>query len=455
MTREDSGPPPPHPATPQASLPTGSVSPWWRRGLRRGGLAGDTAWATGGEVVQLVATLLIFYLLTTQLGPADYGYFAGAQALVATLATLSSAWVSLLLLQEVVRERRPAAEVFSSCLALAWVTGIAALLAALLLTPVLLPGVPVAAVLLLAVAELFGAGAVALSAAHLQATVSYPSSIRVRLLFVALRAVAVVALTLLGDVSLLDVATTYAAVSVVTGLATFGWVAVRHDVSLRPRMPAWAEWRSGMSYAGTLASFAVQEDSDKILLVRFADPAVAGFYAAGYRGVQMAVLPVRALLASSHRRFLEHDESQTGQHVRRSLRFTAPATAYSVLAVVALVVGAPLVPAILGEGYEQAAAVIPWLAPLVLLRAVSLFGFNGLMGLRRNGVRLAIVACTGLVAAVAAVVLIPLWSWQGAAAATVLSEVVFVALTWAALVHFQRRHDRSARSGAGRRKVAV
>lgn len=413
---------------------------------RRRGLAGDTGWAAAGELAKTGSALLIVYLLATRLGPAEYGYFAGIQALIATIATLSYVWIGFLLLQEVVRDGRPSADAFASGLALVGITSGAAVVVAGVLGLFLLPGVTTAVIVLFAVGELVGLGVVTVAASLVQATVSYSSSIRVRIQFLVLRVVAVIGLAFAGDLSLFAVALSYCVVGLLSAAGVLVWVRIRHGVSLRPRVPHWAEIRTGMSYAGTLLSNAVQEDSDKILLVRFGDPAVAGLYAAAYRLVQMAMLPVRALLASSHRTFLEHDPDEKGQHVRRSLRFTAPAAVYSVLAVVILVVAAPLVPRILGESYAGTTIMIAWLAPLIVLRGVSLFAFNGLMGLRRNGARLAIAVSTGLAAGVGGVLLIMGYSWRGAAVATLASEVLFVVLTWLALVHYQRRHDSIAQT---------
>ncbi|WP_298459297.1 lipopolysaccharide biosynthesis protein [uncultured Cellulomonas sp.] len=411
-------------------------------------LARDSVWSFASEGFQLVATLAVFYLLTTHLGPAQYGYFSGSQALVAILATLSHSWIALLLLQEIVREGRPEPHVFGMGLGLLGVTGVLAVGAAAALSPLLLPGIGVLVVVLFAVAELFGLGVVFVSAALLQATVSYAESARVRIAFLAVRLSAVVGLAVTDRLSLLSVAVAYCAVSVTCGLGSLAYVSARRGFVPRPRRPDASELRSGLGYAGTLASFALQEDSDKILLVRLADPVTAGLYAAAYRGVQIAVVPIRAILASSHSRFLEHDPRARGQHLRRSLRFTGLATAYAVVAVGVLVVGAPLIPLVLGDAYRQTAAMLPWLAGLVLLRALSLFGFNGLMGLRRNGARLGIIVCSALAAVVGGVVLITGYSWRGAVLATVVAELVFIGLTWLALVRYQRVHDRTVPEGA-------
>lgn len=160
-----------------------------------------------------------------------------------------------------------------------------------------------------------------------------------------------------------------------------------------------------------------------------------------YRAVQLALVPIRALTASSHRAFLHHDRDAVGEHVRRSSRYTAVAATYGAFAVILLWVCSPAVPAILGREYDAAPTMIALLAPLVILRALSLFAFNGLMGLRRNGVRLVVISTSAALNVLLNAGLIHYSGWEGAALATLASDLFFVVATWWALVAFQRRHD--------------
>jgi O-antigen/teichoic acid export membrane protein len=219
-------------------------------------------------------------------------------------------------------------------------------------------------------------------------------------------------------------------------------VHMRHGLAIRATRPRASDVRRGLSYAGTLLSFSVQEDADKVLLVRLADPVLAGLYAAAYRGVQIATMPLRALVVASHRTFLEPADGP-GAHVRRTLRFTVPAAAYAAVATAGLLVLAPLVPWLLGPEYDGSQAMFMLLAPLVLLRGLAHLPFNALMGLGRNDLRLAIVAVCAVLSTGLCVVLIPLHSWTGAAVATLVSEATFVVLTWLALLHCQRSEDRA------------
>jgi O-antigen/teichoic acid export membrane protein len=168
----------------------------------------------------------------------------------------------------------------------------------------------------------------------------------------------------------------------------------------------------------------VQEDSDKILLVRFADDTDAGLYAAAYRLVQLGFIPVRALIGSSHPRFLVNTPGEKKEHLGRAVRYTRPAALYSIVALVGIVVTAPVVPAFFGSEYDGTLPLLIALSPLVLLRSLSLFPLNALMGLGRYGTRFAIIAAAAVLNVGLNLVLIPPLSIWGAVIATMIHRGV-------------------------------
>jgi O-antigen/teichoic acid export membrane protein len=355
-------------------------------------------------------------------------------------------------MQEIVRDRQDPQQVFSRCLGLLVVGTAATLALGWLLRPLLFPELGVRVFALLAIAELVGSGIVALAASYLQALDAYRRSVEVRLVVLVFRSVSVLLLAVLGGLSLESVGWSFCVLGLLAGATVLALLRWRDGLSLRAAWPSWRETRDALSFAAALLSFSVHEDADKILMVRLADPVTAGLYAAAYRAVQVAMAPLRALMAASHRRFLEHDPDRAGEHLHRALRYTAAGAAYGGAAALALFAAAPLLPVLLGASYEGSVTMVRALAVLALLRGAGLFPFNGLMGLRRHGVRLVTVGTAAAVAGVLSGVLIPRWSWWGGAVATLVAELVFLSLCWTMLVREQRRHDLALRS---RRRVHV
>jgi O-antigen/teichoic acid export membrane protein len=84
----------------------------------------------------------------------------------------------------------------------------------------------------------------------------------------------------------------------------------------------------------------------------------------------------------------------------------------------------------------------------VLLRSLSLFPLNALMGLGRYGTRFFVIAAAAVLNISLNLVLIPALSIWGAVLSTMITEGFLIAVVWAAVLHGQRRHDRGDPSPA-------
>ena len=401
----------------------------------------DTGWVGAGEVLTLVSGLVTLAVLIKGLGPADYGRFVGLQAFAATMSTLSSAWVILLMLQHSYQGGRPLRQTFGRALGLAVPAGMLALVAGWALRPVLLPSIPAGILVAYLAAELLGGVLVQVSAAAVQVARGLPAATRVRMLLTATRVTVVVGLALTGRADLQSIAFGLLGAYGFLGLVVHLTTTRRLSLGVLPLRPRLRNIREGMPYAGALASLAVQEDSDKIIMLRFADPIDTGIYAAAYRLVQLGGIPLRALLGSSHPRFLVDTPGERREHLRRTLRYTLPTTAYGLVAVLVTVLFAPYVPRLLGPQYNGTEGMIMVLAPLVLLRTASLFPMNALLGLRRYTLRFFVIFSTTVLNVTLNLTLIPPYSWRGAVGATIITEVVFILLVWFCVVRAQRQHD--------------
>ena len=401
----------------------------------------DTGWTGTSEVVNLLTSFLILNVLIRTLGPSGYGRYVAIAALAAILVTLSSTWVVLVLLQRGLQQERPLRQAHAEALSLAFWAGVLAFVLGLGLSRLLLPELSLGVVAAFVGAELLVGVLVQVSAGAVQLADGLPAATRLRLLPTLSRFFVVLVLLLLGTFDLQTLGFALLATYSTVGGAVYLTTVRRLGLRLLPGGLTWTGLRDGLPYAGVLVSLAVQEDSDKILLVRFADDVHAGLYAAAYRLVQLGLIPIRALLGSSHPRFLVNTPGERGEHLGRAVRYTRPAALYSVVAVIGIVVTAPVVPAFFGSEYDGTLPLLVALAPLVLLRSVSLFPLNALMGLGRYGTRFSVIGSAAVLNVALNLVLIPRLSVWGAVIATMVTEVYFIVLVWAATVRGQRRHD--------------
>jgi O-antigen/teichoic acid export membrane protein len=175
-----------------------------------------------------------------------------------------------------------------------------------------------------------------------------------------------------------------------------------------------------------------------------------GLYAAAYRIVQLGLLPVGVLFGVSHQRFLNHQEGEKNQHLRRSVKFAGVTAAYGLLFAIFVVIIAPVLPRLVGEDFRGSVQMVRWLAPLVLLRSLAIFPSNGLMGLGKTFLRSMLLVFTAAVSMVLYIVLIPIMNWKGAVLGTMIGEALLAVLAWGFLLYHQRAdNERISRAELG------
>lgn len=410
---------------------------------RVSGLARDTGWTGANEVVTLLTGLVILQVLIVGLGPAAYGRYAAVAALAAILTTLSSVWVVLLLLQLTLQENRDVPQSFAVALGLALPAAGIAFVLGVVVGPLLIPCLSLPVIAAFVAADLLSGLLFMVSGAAVQAAEGLPAATRVRLVSVLTRFGAVVAVGLSGRPSLPLLAVALLIANAAVGAVVFVRVSRRLGLRWLPARVRLADARRGLPYAGVLAALAVQQDSDKIILARLVDPVDAGLYAAAYKVVQLGFIPVRALHGSSHPRFLVNNPVLRGEHLGRALRFTWPTAAYGLVATLSLIVVAPVVPRVFGSEYDGTLPLLVGLAPLLVLRTLSMFPLNALLGLRRYTLRFVVILATTVLNVVLNVVLISALSVTGAVVSTLVTEVVLIAAVWTSVAAAQRRHDRN------------
>jgi O-antigen/teichoic acid export membrane protein len=401
----------------------------------------DTGWTGASEVVNLATGFIVLNVLIRTLGPIGYGRYVAVAALAAILVTLSSTWVVMVLLQQGIQERRGLRQAHGDSLSLASCAAVLAFAAGLVLGKLLLPDLGVRVVGAFVGGELLAGVLIQVSAAAVQVAEGLPAATRLRLLQTVARFSVVLVLALAGRFELHALGAGLLLTYGVVGTAVHLRTTRRLGLRVWPPAPSRSGLRAGAPYAGVLVALAIQEDSDKILLVRFADGADAGLYAAAYRLVQLGFLPIRALIGSSHPRFLLDTPGVKREHLDRTWRYTRPAVLYSIVAAIGIAVTAPVVPAFFGSEYEGTLPLLVALSPLVVLRSISLFPLNALMGLKRYGTRFAVIASAAAINVALNVVLIPALSIWGAVLSTAVTEVYFCIVVWVCLVRAQRSHD--------------
>jgi O-antigen/teichoic acid export membrane protein len=272
--------------------------------------------------------------------------------------------------------------------------------------------------------------------AIVQAVRGFIAATQLRILATSFRGVAIVTLAAFGELNLRNLALGQIAAAMLALIIVTAKVHRHVGHIILPGRIEWSTLKSIGTYSAGISATSVQIGGDKVALNSAGHVADAGLYGAAYRIIMLAQVPVNALSHSTHLSFLERGR---GDPVRMCVRYSAIALAYAVVAVIGLLVLAPLVPLLLGSEFDGAASMIRWLTPIMLLGAVTPFPANGLLTYGRNPLRTKILAGNAAFSVVLYILLIPPLAWQGAVLASIISEATMTVTTWTALLLVRRQ----------------
>jgi O-antigen/teichoic acid export membrane protein len=413
----------------------------------RGGLAGlahMSGWSFGGQLARAAFNAALFVVAARVLGVDGFGGFAGSVALVALAMPFANLGAMSVMIRRNAHRPDDVAVDFSSAVVVTAVGGLAVAGLLGLANELLAPfGMASSVVFLVAISDLVGYRLSELSGAVLQArdctlgTAFFPA-------LVTLGRLVGVSLTwyVAGGVSINEWAVSYAAWSLAVALVIVAGVGVVTGVA-RPRPLSFLrQWREGLLYSVGLSAQGVYNDIDKVMLAGLSSLGSAGLYAAAYRLIDLAFVPMRAVLSVTYVRFFRAGTRGADKPVSLALSLLRPSLALSALASVLLFAGADLLPLVLGPEYADVVWITRLLAVIPVLRTLHYLAADSLTGAGRQGVRTAWQIGTALVNVGINVVLIPAYGVYGAIVSSILADLgLAVALWWAALLLVRRTNS--------------
>lgn len=418
-----------------------SIRPLTSR-LRRGEQVSESVWGLGFEVTSMLGTLLAFTLLGRSLGAEGYGEYASLYAIAGPFITLAGAGVTLSLLQHVVRDGEPLSETARSCLSLTLLMGTILTAAGTAAAFRVVDSLAVIAIISIMLVEFFTTPLVNL-AASVRQTETYAGAVRIRILLVLGRSAILVVLFVSGNLSVASLGLSQLTWSAVLAVVVLRLVGIQYGFRLLPGKVHRRHLKSNVVFSAAITADGIANEGDKVVLADSGFRVDTGLYAAAYRIIALGQVPVGALVNSSHKRFLEHEEGRRREHLDLALRYSMVAGAYGIAVGIGIFLTAPIFPMVMGDEFEGSVTILRWLAPIVFLRAIGIFSLNGLMGLGKVGLRTVIIMANAAFGVVLFITLIPERGWEGAVLASLICEAAQVIMTWTALVICQRRADRA------------
>jgi O-antigen/teichoic acid export membrane protein len=394
-----------------------------------GKLANGTLILTVGMAARALTQALVFLIVARTLGADGFGSFVAVLTVAGALSSFSGLGASILMVRDIARNPAQLAKSWRYALmAYCLGTPVAASIYIVLVSLILPGNIPWAAILLIGAGEIvciplagFGVfiyqGHEQMTKVSLMQLVPTVARFSAALLFFALQYMPIIP----------DLLVTWSALYFCSALAAVTYVFrnITKDFSVQilPRRKGILQHiRKSIPFSFSSAAEKLYVDADKFMLARLDAVGPAGLYSAGYRFVDLAFIPLQALLGAATPRYFRHGQSGIKGAIRYSLKIGVIPICYGIAAGCLILWCAPVPSFLLGQAYTETTAIVCWLAWLPLMTVPRMLLHYPLItsGLQHAGMK---ALLTGAGANIALnLFLIPLWSWRGAVIASYAAE---------------------------------
>ncbi|MGB3533508.1 MAG: flippase [Microcoleaceae cyanobacterium] len=402
-------------------------------------------WMLSGRIIGIAMQAGYFILIARKLGANNFGMFMGVSALAVILNPFSTLGSSDLLVRDVSRDRSLFPTEWANALLVTIVSGSCLISLAVLFSQLIFPQkIPALAVLLILASDTLGLALWGLSSGALIAVglMKKVAQIQVFLNFSKL----VVAIVLAIGFETPGILLWSILYFLGNGATVFVSISLVHKMIGFPGKPNLSKIKlnikQGIYFSIGSSADVINASVDKTMLTSLATASATGLYAAAYRLIEVAYMPLLSVFASTYAKFFEHGKTGILGAFGFAKRLLPLTIIYGIIAFIGYWVFNPFIPYILGEEYLASIPVLLWLSPMPFLIGIQWIAADTLTGSGYQHIRGSIILVTALFNVAANYFLIPLYSWKGAAWATLTSDTIKTLCLWGAVAFFYQRQIR-------------
>jgi O-antigen/teichoic acid export membrane protein len=399
--------------------------------LRTNRFAKNAGWVLAGQIASFAVQAAYFVLLARLLGSSQYGVLAGAAALVNIFSQYSGMGSGILFLRYVSTNHSHFREYWGNILLSGALVGTAVVLALQIFGRWLVGPSSASLLVVLAIADCVFGQVTSACAQVFQAFERMRGTASLNFLTNLLRLLLAVVMTLTlhkinawtWAMASLGVSFLACLIGIIKVTTDFGWP----TFSLALFFSRFGE---GSVFAISGSTTTVYNDVDKVMLSHYGMTVANGIYSMAYRIINISTLPIGSIHAATFPRFFRDGAEgiqSTANFAKRVLKRTA---VIGVLAAVGMFLFAPILPHIAGPEFVKSVSALRWLCLIPLLRCFHLSAGDAISGAGFQRYRLTsqFIAAAGNFAL--NLYLIPRYSWQGAALASLLTDGSLALMNW-------------------------
>jgi O-antigen/teichoic acid export membrane protein len=397
-----------------------------------------------GQGLKLFVQAGYFILIARSLGPDAYGAFAAVVALAAVLGPFSGMGTTNLFIRDVRSGKRDAVVCWGNGLLLTILSGTLLTLVVIALNYIFHLKTGSFVVFMVCISDLIFMKVTELAAFGFAASDRMKDTSIQSVVVSLLRLVAIALLTvMLRSVSLSQWVWAYLFTSI---LGTIYAVYKGSRLWGRPRVQLTSlreDISEGIFFSISTSATSIYNDVDKIMLGRLSDFVSTGIYSAAYRIIDVSMTPVRSLVSAAYPQFFKKGVGGMRATYPYAKSLIYKASLYGVAISVGVWLFAPVLPSLLGKQYLAAVPALRWLALIPFLRCFHVFLADSLSGAGYQRTRTAIQVIVGVINVGLNLVILPRYSWRGAAWTSLACDATLVLVFWLAALYLFRHQTSS------------
>jgi len=412
--------------------------------LFQSSLAQDTLWMLFSKLFNIVMQAAYFIIIARILGKDNYGSFVAITAIANLVFPFVPLGSEHLMVKNVSTNRATFSTNWGNGLVLAAVNGTFLTILLFLLSPWLFPGnVSWLAILLILIADLIGLAILDLGCKALMAGGMINKNAQLGILNTCSKLLAALSLVVFFPTpTVVSWGYLYFASSLVIAIVTI--LLITKMMGL-PR-PIFSELKSnlvqGFYFSISTSANNINANLDKSMLSKMSGVGATGIYASAYRFIDVGNTPLMALFGATYTRFFQHGASGIRGSLNFGKRLLPILTFYAIASVIGFWILSPYVPVILGAEYQEAVVALLWLSPLPAIACFQFLAADVLTGSGNQKSRSIVQVGSAMVNVVLNIILIPHFSWKGAACATIISDSLRLVCLWLIVYLLYRREGK-------------
>lgn len=389
-----------------------------------------------GQMIRLGLQGVYFLFIARSLGPAQYGAFVAIAAMTSIVTPYVGLGSGSLFLKNVRSGKRAASLCWGNGLLATTISGLVTTVLLCLVAHLWLPAIPAGLVGAICVSDLLLVRFIDLASFGFAASGQMSKTAIQNTTMSFLRVIGIVLLVWhYRHVTMAQWTWVYLFTGVIGGL-----FALQQGNALwgTPRI-SWAalldDAREGCFFSLSTSAQTIYNDIDKTMLARLSTFSATGVYAVAYRIIDTSLTPVRSLVQAAYPQFFCVGTRGIGASYGYAKSLIRKAVVFGLCDFVGLLIIAPLLPHILGAKYANVVPAIQLLALIPVMRCVHWFLADALSGADMQILRTVIQVGVAVLNIGLNLVVLPRWSWVGAAWTSLASDAalmiaLYVAVQW-------------------------